>query len=82
MDPLNHVGDDKETKVTLHKLCSNRSPTYDASMLHLVLDLLIDLSIELAKNGLCGSCILKSNYFIEIEEYLLKRGERSNNGCC
>jgi len=34
MDPLNHVGDDKETKVTLHKLCINRSPTYDASTLH------------------------------------------------
>jgi len=30
-DPLNHVGDDKETKLTFHKPCSNRSPTYDAS---------------------------------------------------
>jgi len=55
MGPLNHAGDDKETKVTLHKLCINRSLTYDASMLHMVLYLLIDLSIELAKSGLYGS---------------------------
>jgi len=55
MGPLNHVGDDKETKVTLHKLCINRSLTYDASTLHMVLELLIDLSIELAKSGLYGS---------------------------
>jgi len=44
-------------------------------MLHLVLDFLIDLSIELAKSGLCRSWKLTNNCFIEIEEYLLKRGK-------
>ena len=74
MDSLNHVGDEKETKITLHKLCSNICPTYDASMLQLVLDLLIDLSIYRGcKKSIVWIMEIESNRFIQIEEYLLKR---------
>ena len=42
-DPLNHVRDNKETKVNINHLCIIRSPTYDAPTL--VVELIIYLSI-------------------------------------
>ena len=46
MDPFNHLGYNKETKVTLNNIRSSRCPTYDGETLHLVVDLPNELSIS------------------------------------